>query len=214
MEGPSGYITVTSADRKCSAVTGSARKIKDNAADWHNLMMRWEKLNDEGFTVAGYIVNMRRSQIEPLLLEESSSPSSSSGQLQQTSGAAELQNECCKLQDIIDKMVVMVSKMERLVTSQRGIRDLEEFQFGPRGRLFPLFHSWNTKHFCSASRFLLDSFTQELKLKQLILQELAHSSNSDLCMVYLSCWLHQPFIPPQTRLTLEALLMETGLRPL
>ncbi|XP_068194288.1 cyclin-dependent kinase 2-interacting protein [Antennarius striatus] len=213
MDGQSGDISVTPANRKCSAVTGSARKIKDNAADWHNLMMKWEKLNDEGFTVATNIVNMRRSQTDPLLLgdESSSSPSSSSDQ---TSGTSELQNECCKLQDIIDKMVVMVTKMERLVTSQRGIQDLEEFQFGPEGRPFPLFHSWNTEQFGSASSSLLDSFTQELKLKQLILQELAHTSNSDLCMVYLSCWLHQPFIPPQTRMTLEALLMETGHRPL
>lgn len=65
-----------------------------------------------------------------------------------------------------------------------------------------------------SSRALLESFCQELKLKQLILQELAHTVTSDLCMVYLSCWLHQPFIPPQTRLMLEALLLETGHRPL
>lgn len=134
---------------------------------------------------------------------------------------------------------VVVTKMERLMTSQRAVQDLEEFQFGPEGRKFPLFHSWNTKLFgeftCSvqctwwinlsrvmmfllvseeSSRALLESFCQELKLKQLILQELAHTVTSDLCMVYLSCWLHQPFIPPQTRLMLEALLLETGHRPL
>lgn len=206
---------MTSANRKCSAVTGEARKIKDNAADWHNLMLRWEKLNDEGFDVAGNIVNMRltRSQSnELLLLDESSSPSSAPSQ--QMGGAEKLQDECCKLQDIVDKMVTVVMKMERLMTSQRGIQDLEEFQFGPEGRKFPLFHSWNTKHFESSSRFLFECFSQELKLKQLIQQELAHAAASDLCVVYLSCWLHQPFSPPQTRLTLEAMLLETGHRPL
>lgn len=65
-----------------------------------------------------------------------------------------------------------------------------------------------------SSHDLLDCFRQELKLKQLIQQELAHTETSDLCMVYLSCWLHQPFTLPQTRLTLEALLLETGHRPL
>lgn len=65
-----------------------------------------------------------------------------------------------------------------------------------------------------SSRVLLESFSQELRLKQLILRELAHTLNSDRCMVYLSCWLHQPFIPTQNRLTLEALLLETGHRPL
>ncbi|XP_036928093.1 cyclin-dependent kinase 2-interacting protein isoform X1 [Acanthopagrus latus] len=220
MEGQSGDIAVTSANRKCYAVTGSARKIKDNAADWHNLMMRWEKLNEEGFEVAGNIVNMRltRSQSDQLLVDESSSPTSApsaSSALWQLPGRApELQDECCKLQDVINKMGVVVMKMERLVTSQRAVQDLEEFQFGPEGRKFPLFHSWDTKHFEESSRILLESFCQELKLKQLILQEVAHTLTSDLCMVYLSCWLHQPFIPPQTRLILEALLLETGHRPL
>lgn len=218
MEGQSGDIPVTPANRKCSAVTGSARKIKDNAADWHNLMLRWEKLNDEGFKVAGNIVDIRltRSQSDQLLLvdESSSASSASSASLQQTGGATELQDECCKLQDIVDKMAIVVTKMERLMTSQQGVQDLEEFQFGLEGRKLPLFHSWNTKDFNESSRVLLDSFSQELKLKQTILQELAHTATSDLCMVYLSCWLHQPFIPPQARLTLEALLLETGHRPL
>lgn len=57
--GESGDLTLTSANRKCSAVTGSARKIKDNAADWHNLLLRWEKLNEDGFSVAAKIVNSR-----------------------------------------------------------------------------------------------------------------------------------------------------------
>lgn len=65
-----------------------------------------------------------------------------------------------------------------------------------------------------SSRALLESFSEELKLKQTIQEELAHTWSSDLCMVYLSCWLHQPFVPPDTRLSLEALLLETGHRPL
>ena len=57
----------TGTNRKCSSVTGSARKMKDNAADWHNLMLRWERLNDEGFGHANAIVNTRRSDSSLLL---------------------------------------------------------------------------------------------------------------------------------------------------
>ncbi|XP_034050830.1 cyclin-dependent kinase 2-interacting protein isoform X1 [Thalassophryne amazonica] len=142
---------VTSVNRKCSAVTGSARKIKDNAADWHNLMLRWEKLNNEGFSAAEKIVNLRMtcSQSEQQLLVNDSS---SSSPLQQQTGranapSAELQEECCKLQDMLDRMVAVVLKMERLLASQQGILDLEEFQFGAEGRTSPLFHSWSTKQF-------------------------------------------------------------------
>uniref|UniRef100_A0A8C9XJ40 Cyclin dependent kinase 2 interacting protein n=1 Tax=Sander lucioperca TaxID=283035 RepID=A0A8C9XJ40_SANLU len=157
----------------------SNRKIKDNAADWHNLMLRWEKLNEDGFTAAGNItaITLTRS-------------------VTQSGGAAELQEECCKLQDVVHKMVAVVTKMERLMTSQRGVQDLEEFQFGPEGRTVPLFHSWSTKHFNEACGLLLASFQQELRLKQMILQEVGHTVTSDLCMVYLSCWLQQPFLPP------------------
>ncbi|XP_069567683.1 cyclin-dependent kinase 2-interacting protein isoform X1 [Brachyistius frenatus] len=215
MEGESGDITVTSANRKCSAVTGSARKIKDNAADWHNLMVRWDKLSEDGFNLASNIVNMRRSQSDRLLVDDYSTPPSAlSAASQQTDGTEELQEECGKLQNIVDRMVAVVTKMERLMTSQRGVQDLEEFQFGPDGRKCPLFHSWTTKQFEDSSRVLLDAFSQELRLKQTILQEIAHTVTSDLCMVYLSCWLHQPFVPSQTRLMLEALLLETGHRPL
>uniref|UniRef100_A0A3Q3X7A5 Cyclin-dependent kinase 2 interacting protein n=1 Tax=Mola mola TaxID=94237 RepID=A0A3Q3X7A5_MOLML len=200
---------------KCSALTGSARKIKDNAADWHNLMMRWETLNEEGLKVAGNIdvfssLSSSSFQDDELLLVDERSSSSSL----QTGGAAELQDKCCKLQDIVEKMIAVVTKMERLITSQTGVEDLEEFQYGPDGRKFPLFHSWNTKRFGDLCRVLLEAFSQELKLKQLIQQELAHTVTSDLSMVYLSCWLHQPFIPPKIRFTLEALLLETGHRPL
>uniref|UniRef100_H2SH68 Cyclin dependent kinase 2 interacting protein n=2 Tax=Takifugu rubripes TaxID=31033 RepID=H2SH68_TAKRU len=208
-------ITQSSAKKKCSALTGSARKIKDNAADWHNLLLRWEKLNDEGFKVAGRIVELRlmRSQRDELLLLDSTSAPAGSSSLQ-TGGPPELQDECCKLKDIVDKMASMVMKMQHLMASQQGVQDLEEFQFRAGGRRLPLFHSWDTKAFGDSSRALLESFTEELKLKQMIQEELAHTWSSDLCMVYMSCWLHQPFIPPDARLTLEALLLETGHRPL
>lgn len=157
--GQSDDVTLSSAKKKCSALTGSARKIKDNAADWHNLLLRWEKLNDEGFKVAGHIVDLRLTRWgikgacndrqpflrslwthllirvrvayvtpnlsddshvyfsfpssflfyssqgdELLLLDKSSFPSVSSSL--QTDGARELNEECCKLKDVIDKMVI------------------------------------------------------------------------------------------------------------
>ena len=49
----------SSDSRRCSAITGSGRKLKDNAADWHNLILRWEKLNNEGSGVAEKIVDQR-----------------------------------------------------------------------------------------------------------------------------------------------------------
>ncbi|KAM6912842.1 cyclin-dependent kinase 2-interacting protein [Xenentodon cancila] len=199
---------VTSSNRKCSAATGNQRKTRDNAADWFNLMVRWERLNEDGFAAATNIINLRRSQRDQLLVERSlRSPEDSNG-------AKALQEECSTLQDIVHKMVAVVMKMERLMTSQRAVQELDEFRFGREGMNFPLCHSWTTRQFEECAGFLLDAFHQELELKQTVLQEVAHTPPSDLGMLYLSCWLHQPYVPPQTRLTLEALLLETGHRPL
>uniref|UniRef100_A0A8C5HRH3 Uncharacterized protein n=1 Tax=Gouania willdenowi TaxID=441366 RepID=A0A8C5HRH3_GOUWI len=196
---------MTSTNRKCSALTGSSRKTKDNAADWFNLMLRWNRLNDEGFNVAANIVNSKRSvySTEPPLVVTSAGVSDS----------APLQDDCRTLQDVVDKMVTIVTKMERLTASQSGVRALDDFRTQGEGHLF---HGWSLTLYVSevATATLLVDFRQELRLKQTILQEVAHTVTSDLGLVLLSGWLHQPFITDRTRLTVEALLMETGLRPL
>uniref|UniRef100_I3K8L4 Cyclin dependent kinase 2 interacting protein n=1 Tax=Oreochromis niloticus TaxID=8128 RepID=I3K8L4_ORENI len=196
-------------NRKSAAITGSARKIKDNAADWHNMMLRWDRLNEDGFMAAASIVNMRRSCSERSAAAQQFFIAST---LFLTT--APCVKTSCVTSFLVSRQAAVVTKMDRLMTSQRGVEDLEAFQFGAEGRKTPLFHSWSTREFGEISQVLLDSFRRELLLKQTILQEVAHTVTSDLCMVFLSGWLHQPFIPTQSRLRLEALLLETGHRPL
>uniref|UniRef100_A0A1Y7VLF5 Cyclin dependent kinase 2 interacting protein n=1 Tax=Mus musculus TaxID=10090 RepID=A0A1Y7VLF5_MOUSE len=55
----------------------SARKLKDNAADWHNLILKWDSLSDKGFTTASSIANLKVSLLSKEKVElESSSPAS------------------------------------------------------------------------------------------------------------------------------------------
>ncbi|CAL8283353.1 unnamed protein product [Lota lota] len=196
----------SSDSRKCSAVTGSGRKLKDNAADWHNLILRWEKLNDEGSGVAEKIVN-QRLKLSP---GEGATPPPSAA----PPSCSQLEQECTKLLGVVSKMAAIVTRMERLASSQRGVLELEGFQWGAAGRGAPLFHGWPTRLFVELSQGLLESYQKELALKQRVVQELAHTGPLDVCMVYLSCWLYQPYIPADSRLTLEALLLETGHRAL
>lgn len=58
----------------------------------------------------------------------------------------------------------MVMKMRRLMASQRGVEDLEEFQFRAGGRRLPLFHSWDTKAFGWFSRHYFGQVESILKL--------------------------------------------------
>ncbi|XP_060736038.1 cyclin-dependent kinase 2-interacting protein-like isoform X1 [Tachysurus vachellii] len=195
-------------------LTGSARKLKDNAADWHNLILKWDRLCDEGSTIATKIVNFRlskdRSVKEPEVMMEGQI--SAAAERSAFYSNPELEEECTKLQNVVDKMAHILSKMERMVSVEKGICELETFQYGEKGRPKPLFHTWFTNHFAEVSSELYEAYKQELALKSTILREVAHTTNSDLCMVYLSCWLYQPYIQDNTKLVLESLLMETGYR--
>lgn len=199
-------------------LTGSARKLKDDAADWHNLILKWDRLSEEGSAIATKIVNYRISEksvkeSEIVLEDEGSSGAPSEGRSHQNQNQ-ELEEACINLQNIVDKLTHILLKMEKMVCAERGIYNLEVFQFGTQGRPAPLFHTWSTQQFAEVSSKLFESYRQEMSLKRTILQELAHTTNTNLSMVYLSCWLYQPYIEDGTKLLLESLLMETGHRAL
>ncbi|XP_052000910.1 cyclin-dependent kinase 2-interacting protein-like isoform X2 [Xyrauchen texanus] len=193
-------------------LAGSARKLKDNAADWHNFIQKWERLNDEGAAIATSIVNLglsKKSADEPnVVMEGDSSQTGSLSEISLKQSNQELEEECNKLQDVVEKM------MQKMVLAERGICALEAFQYGEKGNPAPLFHTWSTQQFAEVSSKLYASYKQELALKQTILQELAHTVNTDLTMVYLSSWQYQPYIEESGKLLLESLLLETGHRSL
>ncbi|TRY55393.1 hypothetical protein DNTS_034413 [Danionella cerebrum] len=194
-------------------LTGSARKLKDDAADWHNLILKWERLNDEGSTVATKIVNLtlNKKQVEQeVVMEGGSLKAEISNNPHRTH--QELEEDCEKLHDVVEKMASILSKMEKMVLAVKGICDLEVFQFGEKGRPEPLFQTWSTAQFAEVSSKLFECYKQELVLKKTILQELAHNANADLSMVYLSSWLYQPYVDDSVKLLLESLLLETGHR--
>ncbi|XP_012502510.1 PREDICTED: cyclin-dependent kinase 2-interacting protein [Propithecus coquereli] len=151
----------------------SARKIKDNAADWHNLILKWETLNDAGFTTANNIANLKIS--------------------------------------LLTKIQV---KMEKLSSTTKGICELENYHHGEESKRPPLFHTWPTTHFYEVSCKLADMYRKELLLKRTVAEELAHCSDHDLTLSYLSMWLHQPYVESDSTLHLESMLLETGHRAL
>lgn len=64
------------------------------------------------------------------------------------------------------------------------------------------------------SRQLSDMYEKELRLKYSIAEELAHTTDHDLTLSYLSLWLHQPYVESDSKLLLESMLLETGHRAL
>ncbi|XP_039394856.1 cyclin-dependent kinase 2-interacting protein isoform X2 [Mauremys reevesii] len=191
----------------------SARKIKDNAADWHNLMMKWETLNNNGFTTANKIVNLKiGTQFKDNKLEiECDNIASDCGKLS-PSYNEELEMFCAELLGTLENMAKIQLKMEKLCSTTKGICDLETYHYENGDCRTPLFHTWPTTYFYEVSFKLTEMYKKEIRLKQTIVQEIAHTADQDLMMVYLSSWLYQPYIESSSKLLLESMLLETGHR--
>lgn len=201
----------TTVTPKKSALTGSARKIKDNAADWHNLMQRWESSNDAAFSAASKIVNLKISALssEPMSVDGAVSAPENTGKEKE-----ELERLCSELLDLLEKMQQIQLRMEKLTSTCRGVCDLEAYQCGGENPRPILFHTWPTTLFYETSLKMSEMYKKEISLKKTIVGEMAHTSEQELLLVYLSCWLYQPYIDSGIKLFLESMLLETGHRPL
>ncbi|XP_075700373.1 cyclin-dependent kinase 2-interacting protein [Rhinoderma darwinii] len=196
---------------KKSGLTGSARKIKDNAADWHNLMLKWEGCNDTAFSAAGKIVNLKIRVLshEKMLLDDAASAQENTDEDKE-----ELERLCSELLDLMEKMEQIQLKMEKLTSTFKGVCDLEAYQRSGENSRPIHFHTWPTTLFYETSLKMSEMYKKEIFLKKTIVGEVAHTSDQDLLMVYLSCWLYQPYIDAGIKVLLESMLLETGHRTL
>lgn len=194
----------------------SARKIKDNAADWHNLILKWEALNDGGFATANSIANMKISLLskDKIELVSSGLASDDCAEKEHPEYSRELETLCEQLQATLEGLTKIQMKMEKLSSTTKGVCELEDYHHGEERKRPPLFHTWPTAHFYEVSRKLSDMYSKELRLKRTVVEQLAHTADRDLALSYLSMWLHQPYLEGGSRLLLESMLLETGHRAL
>ncbi|XP_036986250.1 cyclin-dependent kinase 2-interacting protein isoform X2 [Artibeus jamaicensis] len=141
--------TLGSATPRKPVLSVSARKIKDNAADWHNLILKWETLNDAGFAIANNIANTKISLLSKDEAElESGSPACDGNAERRPPGySAELEALCEELQATVAGLTKIQVKMEKLSSTTKGICELEKYHYGEDGRGAPLFHTWPTARF-------------------------------------------------------------------
>ncbi|XP_043837259.1 cyclin-dependent kinase 2-interacting protein [Dromiciops gliroides] len=200
---------------KRTVLSVSARKIKDNAADWHNLLLKWETLNNVGFSVANKIGNIKISALteDKVELECNSFVSGFHSQKVHPKYNEELEMLCKELHDTLENLAKVQVKMEKLTSTTKGICNLENYHRGNGNYQTPLFHTWPTTYFYEVSHKLSEMYKKEILLKRTIVEELAHATNQDLILSYLSMWLYQPYVE-NSRLDVESMLLETGHRAL
>ncbi|XP_015142963.1 cyclin-dependent kinase 2-interacting protein isoform X2 [Gallus gallus] len=111
-------------------------------------MMKWERLNDSGFTTANKIVNMKISeQLQDNKLEITCDNSTTESEKPSPKYNEELDNCCTELLETLKKMTKIQLKMEKLSSTTKGICDLEKFHHGGGSCAAPLFHTWPTAYF-------------------------------------------------------------------
>nr|XP_042091466.1 cyclin-dependent kinase 2-interacting protein isoform X6 [Ovis aries] len=101
----------------------SARKIKDNAADWHNLILKWEALNDGGFATANSIANMKISLLskDKIELVSSGLASDDCAEKEHPEYSRELETLCEQLQATLEGLLKGRTKIDQ---AGSGLRTL------------------------------------------------------------------------------------------
>ena len=59
---------------------------------------------------------------------------------------------------------------------------------------------------------IFQAYSQEMTLRENIVKDILQQTERDTLTVYLSCWLHQPYVSRDINDRLEAMLIECSLR--
>ncbi|XP_064603280.1 cyclin-dependent kinase 2-interacting protein-like [Liolophura sinensis] len=186
---------------------GSARKIKDAAADWHNGILKWNSLNSEGVKIINKIANIK---LERMFACQQNESEVASGDLM----SPDLEPLCEALTVIVQSQEKIVRKMKSMRVMLVGVKNLEAFRCEGQGEgntaSHPLFQSWSITEFEETFKGLGEMYEKELELKKIIGQNVAHAKDRNALMMYTSSWLHQPYIEERAEILLEGMLIETG----
>lgn len=188
-----------------------AKRVRECCANWHENVHKWSKLNELGTSVANKLVNLQ------LQKKYNVDDENSLAVLNEEDAVFRLQEEISKsyeeLTKIYGSLGDVLKRMEALVENFNAIKNLLALK--KNGRNFsgnPVFSTWTIVQFCDTSQRLLVSFTRELSLKEKLVPEFTHCKNRDQLMVYLSLWLHEPFLDDENEVLLESMLLEAELR--
>ncbi|XP_052765871.1 cyclin-dependent kinase 2-interacting protein-like [Mya arenaria] len=185
--------------RQQGNLTGSARKLKDGAADIYNQLQKWRSLNTDGVDIVNEIANIKLDKIL------SKNEDTTSHDLLPEA----LMPLCDKLYSVFVKMEKVLSRLSGLVEMARGVSELESFnQSDDREHIF--FQSWPTHRFAEVFEEIETMYSAELQLKRCIAENICFAADRNTLMFYTASWLHQPHVEPSTDINLESLLLETG----
>lgn len=72
------------------------------------------------------------------------------------------------------------------------------------------FQTWKVSRFVNSSDQLYSAFSQELKVKQSVYENICHSKNRSEVMFMLAAWSHDAYLDDDVLLNIQAMAIETG----
>ncbi|XP_065339236.1 cyclin-dependent kinase 2-interacting protein-like [Cloeon dipterum] len=125
----------------------------------------------------------------------------------------ELQVLCDLLAENVQELVLVVEMMTKLRNELEAITQLSEVkQNNYDSPENPLFLTWPISKFVETVDYILKSYQEELKVKQMVLKEIGLSQDSNELAFSENAWRYQPMLfPDEINFKIEAALLETGI---
>lgn len=191
------------------------RKLRDSWAKWHNLILKWDELNNDTFNRLQKSLNTS-TQIDHFLVPSLGGLDAVS-ELRETI-ISKLSLEQSRLDSAINKARIQFLKIAgEMETLTQELTSCEELLLNESNdwSLYsphPAFPTHTLSHFRLVSERLLSVYRKELHVKLVILKELPIAKTEDSKLLYLTTWSLEPFLDKELTLTLNLILSTLGIK--
>ncbi|KDR21356.1 cyclin-dependent kinase 2-interacting protein-like [Zootermopsis nevadensis] len=196
------FVTVKESPVKkilqCGNLTGNARRVRDAAADFHNLIQEWNVQHLLGVQILNTVMAMKL----PVLIEVAAEGSS---QIYPEG----LEAQCEQLDEVIQVMNKIVGQLQTVAQQMHSVEKLEKLQ---NTNKTPMFLTWSSDRYGKVSDEIYEAYRLELIAKNRVKNNIAHCCTKEALMYHTATWVHQPYIDSNVDLLLESILHETGHR--
>ncbi|XP_023024826.2 cyclin-dependent kinase 2-interacting protein isoform X1 [Leptinotarsa decemlineata] len=181
-------LQVTRSPVACSPqknLTGSIRIARDIAADIYNTIQRWNTLHISGAQF-----------VKMIAVEKAVDPKKYSPALEELT---------TNLYEVVQNLKSIEGQFRIFKTQIRALEKVDK-------NSETLFLSLNMDGIANLIENIVDAYLEEFKVKELVLENIAHSRTKDEVMFFAACWTLQAHISSGINLKLETLLLDTGHR--
>lgn len=178
-------------------LTGNPRKVRDSAAEIHNLIQEWNKNLVSGASVLSSLSGMKLAKIK-------SNPENESEQY-----SDDMQQLCDTLDGVFKNMENVVNRLGEIKNELSCLLKLHIMQGASQD---PPFLTWPMEKFAEVSGRISDAYKKQLEVAKYVKENIAHCATKENLMFYVAIWVHEPYIESSLKVLLEAMLTETGHR--